>query len=74
MNKMIEEQNAQSQNALLQTLQCIGDAESMVQQIFEIGSRQAKDRRKFLRDLRIASDREPICAETVEPIATKRFE
>ncbi len=36
MNKMIEEQNAQSQNALLQTLQCIGDAESMVQQIFEM--------------------------------------
>ena len=36
MNKMIEEQNAQAQNALLQTLQSVGDAEAMVQQIFEM--------------------------------------
>ncbi|UCH47380.1 MAG: cyclic nucleotide-binding domain-containing protein [Betaproteobacteria bacterium] len=36
MNKMIEEQDAQAQNALLQTLQCIGDADTMVQQIFEM--------------------------------------
>jgi CRP-like cAMP-binding protein len=36
MQTMIEEQKAHSQNALLQTLQCIGDAEAMVQQIFEM--------------------------------------
>ncbi|UCD69039.1 MAG: cyclic nucleotide-binding domain-containing protein, partial [Betaproteobacteria bacterium] len=33
---MTEQQNAQVQNALLQTLQRIGDAELMVQQIFEM--------------------------------------